>query len=125
MNIESGFRRANKMERELLLRLMEAEFPGRNELALMIQDILVRTIDEFGSLELQSQSERTVQVIQRVPVEAEAKDIDGHEIHIMLHVVDGRPVELEILKIDGDSILRMPDPPAFELVVLPPVPRLP
>ena len=104
-------------------RLLEAEFPGRDELAPMIHTILVRTIDEDGGLELQSQTGGKVPVIKRIPVEAEAKDQDGFVIHMLLHVVDGRPIEFEIYKDDGSRVKQMPPASAFELIVLPQVPN--
>jgi hypothetical protein len=102
--------------------LLEAEFPGRDELAPMLRLVLVRTIDEDGGLELQSQIEGKAPVVKRVPVEAEARDEDGFTIHALLHVVDGRPIELEIYK-DGGSVKQMPSASAFELIVLPPMPE--
>lgn len=119
---ESGFRKPTDTERSLLERLLEAEFPGRDELALMIHSILVRTIDEDGGLELQSQVEGEAHVVQRVPVEAEGKDEDGMVIHMLLHVVHGRPVELEFFREDGATVRRIPAPSSLQLIVLPPMP---
>jgi hypothetical protein len=79
------------------------------------------TLAIYG-LELRSQIEGKSPVIKRVPVEAEAKDEDGAVIHMLLHVVDGRPVELELFKEDGTTVRRMPSPSALELIVLPPMP---
>ena len=121
-NVESDFRKPTGEERSLLERLLEAEFPGKDELAPMVRNPLVRTIDKNGGLELRSQIEGKSPVVKRVPVEAEAKDEDGVLIHILLHVVDGKPVELEIFREDGATIRRMPYPSALELIVLPPMP---
>jgi len=88
--------------------LLEAEFPGKEQLAPMVQDMLVRPIDEAGSLELRTQANTRATVIKRIPVEAEAKDKDGVTIHVLLHVVDGRPIELEIFKDDSSRIKYMP-----------------
>jgi hypothetical protein len=63
-----------------------------------------------------------VPVVQRIPVEAEAKDEDGTVIHALLHVVNGRPTELEIYSESGTPAKRMPPASAFELIVLPPMP---
>jgi hypothetical protein len=121
--MESEFREPTKAERDLLQRLLEAEFPGRDELVTLVQDIRVRPVDEVGSLELRSQRSGTAQVVKRIPVEAEAVDADGFSIHALLHVVNGRPVELEIFKDDGSCVKQMPPPSAFELIVLPPMPQ--
>ena len=121
-NVGSYFRKPTAEERSLLGRLLEAEFPGKDELAPMVRNVLVRTTDEDGGLELRSQTEGKSPVVKRVPVEAEAKDEDGVVIHMLLHVVDGKPVELEVFREDGATVRRMPDPSALELIVLPPMP---
>ncbi len=99
MNPQAQFRKPTKEEQTLLQRLLEAEFPGKEQLAPMVQDMLVRPIDEAGSLELRTQANTRATVIKRIPVEAEAKDKDGVTIHVLLHVVDGRPIELEIFNL--------------------------
>jgi hypothetical protein len=106
------------VERALLDRLLVAEFPGRDELAVLLQSVLVRTIDDDGGLELRSRVEGKASVVQRVPVEAEGKGEDGVTIHMLLHVVDGRPVELEFFKEDSSMVKRLPSPSAFEPIVL-------
>jgi hypothetical protein len=104
------------------LRLLEADFPGRTELATLLQNVVVRTIDEDGGLELKSQVEGKAPVVKRVPVEAEGNDEDGATIHMLLHVNDGRPVDLEFFREDLVIIRTVPPPSAFELIVLPPGP---
>src|SRR5208337_2959704 len=94
------------------------DFPGRDELAVLLQSVLVRTIDDDGGLELKSKVEGKAPVVQRVPIEAEGKDEDGVTIHMLLHVVDGRPVELEFFKEDSSTVKRLPSPLAFGLIVL-------
>ena len=123
MTVETEFREPTMREQALLNRLLDAEFPGKKELAPLLGQVLVKTIDEDGGLELQSQVEGKAPVVQRVPVEAEAKDEDGVVIHMLLHVVEGRPVELEFFREDTASIKMMPPPSDFELVVLPPMPK--
>jgi hypothetical protein len=121
-SVESDFRKPTDVERSLLERLLEAEFPGRDELAPMVRNLLVRTIDEEGGLEVRSNVSGEAPVVKRIPVEAEARDADGFRVHALLHVVSGRPVELEIYKDDGSAVKRMPPALAFELIVLPPAP---
>ena len=122
-NNQTELREPTAGERALLDRLLEVDFPGRSELAALLRSVLVRTIDEDGGLELQSQVEGSAAVVKRVPVEAEGKDEDGVIIHMLLHVVGGRPVELEFFKEDSSTVKRVPLPSAFELVVLPPMPK--
>jgi hypothetical protein len=87
-NTESQFREPTAVERALLERLLEADFPGRTELAALLRNVLVRTIDKNGGLELESQVGGKAPVMKRVPVEAEGKDEDGSIIHMLLHVDD-------------------------------------
>lgn len=117
------FRKPTDREQGLLERLLEVDFPGKGELVPLLRNLLVKTIDEHGCLELRSQAEGKSPVVKRVPVEAEAKDEDGVVIHMLLHVVEGRPAELEFFRDDGAAIKQIPPPSAFELIVLPPVPE--
>jgi hypothetical protein len=122
MIMDSVFRSPSPVERELLRRLLEADFPGRDELRSIIEHVEVKTLDEFGSLGLRTEGEIRSPVLKRVPVEAEAEDEDGVIVHVLLHVVEGQPVELEIFKEDGSLVKRMPSASAFEVMVLPPAP---
>jgi hypothetical protein len=123
MRSEPEFRQPTDSERALLQRLLEGDFQGRDELSAMMRDLQVRLIDDEGSLELYSKTSGRAPVLKRIPVEAEAKDDDGIVIHALLHVIDGRPTELEVFKEDGSSIRRMPLPSAFEIIVLQPAPH--
>jgi hypothetical protein len=42
--IENEFREPTVVEQSLLARLLEANFPGRNELAVLLGNVLVKTI---------------------------------------------------------------------------------
>jgi hypothetical protein len=120
---EEAFRQPTQVERSLLDRLMQADFPGKDGLALLLRNIVVKTIDENGSLELKSTVERKAEIVKRVPVEAEASDSDGVVIHLSVHVVDGGPVEMELFREDGKTIKKIPPASTFELIVLPPAPE--
>lgn len=120
--MENKLREPSTAERALLERLLEAEFPGREQLAPLLRNVLVRAIDEDGGLELQSQVDGKAPVVQRIPVEGEGKDEDGTTILMLLHVVDGRPVELELFGESLTPIKKLPPASAFELIVLPPMP---
>jgi len=117
-----AFREPTGEERALLDRLMQGDFPGRDELARLLVNIFVRNIDADGGLELQTQVQGRAPVTKRIPIEAEARDEDGIAIHALLHVIEGKPVELELFREDGRNVKRLPDPSEFELVVLPPMP---
>ena len=124
LNTGRELREPTELERLLLERLLEADFPGKSGLVPLLRQVVVRPLDEDGGLELQSQVEGKAHVAKRVPVEAEAKDDDGAVIHMLLHVVEGRPVELEFFREDGAKVKRMPPPSAFDLIVLPPSPKV-
>lgn len=123
MTLESKFRKPTAKEQALLNRLLEAEFPGKAELASVLSRVLVKTIDEDGGLALQSQVDGKANVVKRVPVEAEGKDEDGVTIHMELHVVEGRPIELEFYREDTKTVKKIPPASTFELIVLPPMPK--
>lgn len=109
-------------EKSLLLRLLDATFPGRDELVPQLENVLVKTIDQDGGLELQTQAEGKAPVVKQIPLEAEGQDEDGVTIHMLLYVVEGKPIELGFFKDDGTRIRRLPPPSRFDLIVLPPVP---
>jgi hypothetical protein len=126
MELDLEFREPTQTERGMIDRLLEAEFPGKYELVQMMRTVRVRTIDEDGGLELQTAElgDRAL-VLQRIPVEAEAKAKDDRmTVHVLLHVVDGKPVELEIYRNDGGRVKELPSPSEFELIVLPPAPTI-
>jgi len=123
MQIQGDVREPTEAERSLFERLLEAEFPGRDELAPLLRRIRVKTIDEDGGLELESEVEGKASVNQRIPVQAEGIDQDGTTIHMLLHVVDGRPTELEFFREDAQTVKKLPPASSFELIVLPPAPR--
>src|SRR5579863_10548520 len=119
MAIENTYRGLVDWEERLINRLLTAEFPGRREITEQLRNSLARTIDREGSLAFQLRTEILAPVENRIPVEAEAKDIDGQRIHALLHVAKGRTVELEIYKEDGSPVQQMPPSQDWEVIVLP------
>lgn len=113
------FRPPSEIERRILSRLMEATFPGRDELSEQLADAVVRPIDDYGSLEIKAESGPSAAVAKRVPVEAEVPDSDGIAVHYLLHVLDGRAIELDIYKDDGSPIQRALEPNKLRVLVLP------
>ena len=124
MEAPEVYRELCDSERQLLERLLEARFPGRDEIAEQIRTCLVKTLDEHGCLEFFVRSHTNAAVDQRVPVEAEACDEEGNKIHMLLHVINGRINELEFYTESGAAIKRLPSANEWELIVLPPPPRL-
>src|SRR5438094_5363254 len=116
---EESPRPLTKLERGYVDRLLSAQFPGREEVEEQLRSALARRIDDEGSVEIISASRLHAPVTKRIPVEGEARDVDGVPIHFLLHVVDSTVRELEIYKADGSPIRRMPAPEQVEVIVLP------
>jgi hypothetical protein len=105
----NNFRSPSAAERELISELTTAEFPGRVEVIKQLQQSVVRPIDEDGSLEVGVPPHAiAAPVLYRVPTELYGLDVDGVQISVLLHVVDGVCREIEIYKVDGSDIQRMP-----------------
>lgn len=79
-------------------------------------------MDDDGCLEFLVEGGRPAVVVQKVPVEAEASDKDGIGIHCLLFVTKGVLAKLEFYKDDNTVIEELPNPDAWEVVVLPPPP---
>ncbi|MGI8840501.1 MAG: DUF6984 family protein [Caulobacteraceae bacterium] len=118
-----GMRELTEAERGIMDALLKASFPGRDKLRRLLYDAIVSNIDEMGSLKIQSIVDLSADTAKRVPVEAEVSDLDGVAIHVLLHVMNGKPVELEIYKEDGSALLSAIDTSRLETLVLPPNPQ--
>jgi hypothetical protein len=95
-------------------KMLEKNFPGRDELVKQLMNLSVRQLDDEGSLALSVSSSVRAPVCSRIPVEASYEDSDGLsdeavKIHVLLHVVEGQMVELEIYKDDGSQITKKPN----------------
>ncbi|WZO98026.1 hypothetical protein EP7_005079 [Isosphaeraceae bacterium EP7] len=116
MVLHRDFRELNSVETARIDRLLAVDFPGRDELAIQIQDCWVKSLDENGSLEIQVRSPiKAASVSGRVPAEGECADSDGIVIHYLLHVLDGRVCELEVDKDDLSAVVN--HPPALSIQV--------
>ena len=113
-----SYRSPTDRERRLILRILEPVFPGRDLLRDQLDHVLVRPIDENGSLDMKCEVETVAPVEKRIPAEGEATDRDGTTIHYLLHVVSGRMKELEVYKDDSSSVLEHPSPDEVSVVVL-------
>jgi hypothetical protein len=103
-------------EAEILRKLLEPEFPGRDELLQQLTYVSARQILDDGTLELHCEGAPKAQVTRRVPTEGEYLDADGHTVNVLLHVKNGLMCELEILKNYPTKILKSPQ--AGDLVVM-------
>jgi hypothetical protein len=111
-------------ERALLEKLLEADFPGRDALVQQSKGCLVRNFedgDNYGAIEFHIRNRIPANVVERVPVEGRAFDIDGVPIDHMLHVLDGLLTELDVVKASGTPIERFPDPQEMDLFVRGPI----
>jgi hypothetical protein len=118
--IETEFRPITDSERSIFLKLLELDFPGRDELKAQLEGLLAKTIDEDGSLMLKVQSDSRAPQKCRVPVEARCPDSDTRSegdphVQLLLHVVEGKLFELEIYKEDSSPILELLNPDKFWL----------
>ena len=116
--MDSSFRPLKTHERELLEKLLEPEFPGRDELRSQLNSVTAKQILEDGTLGLQCDPTHPASVKCRVPTEGWHPDAGGVNIHVLLHVVHGLMNELEIYKDDGSEILNPPS--ARDLVLFTP-----
>lgn len=100
----ADFRPLKTNERDLLKRLLEVNFPGRDELLEQLESVTATELDDNGSLALRCGSVRPAPVKCRVATEGECADADGVTIHVLLHVVDGMMRELEVFKEDSSMV---------------------
>jgi hypothetical protein len=101
----------------ILATLLIATSPGRDEVAQQVTVACGRVIDADGSLELSVANAPRADVVRRIPVEAEAEDIDGMTFHVLLHVVDGYINELEIYRDDSLPLQAPIRPEALRVLV--------
>ena len=113
------FRPPLPKERALIDRLLRDEFPGREALCLQADRVKVATIDADGSLALITSSPVKADVISRIPTEAYGPDLDGATVYILLHVVDGKMVELEVYRGDAKTVMQVPSAQEIEVMCPP------
>ena len=114
--MDSDFRPLEARERELLEKLLEVEFPGRDELRVQLGSVTAKQIIGDGTLELRCDSGPSAPCFSLV-AEGECIDADGRKINVMLHV-DRRGFMwmLEILKLDTTPIINPPSASNMELL---------
>ena len=103
-----GFRPLLAAERELLQRLLSAEFEGAQGLSCQLRDTGVQSIDHNGSLRIRSLDATPVLVARRIPVEASYADADGVTVHVLVHVIGGLLEELEVFREDSGDVMVAP-----------------
>ncbi len=117
-----GFRQLTEQERGLVEKLLEAEFPGRDELRTQLGSVTAKQIEEDGTLSLRCDSGLPSPRKHTLAAEGTCKDADGGDMSVMLHVnKDGFMNMLEILKYDFSPIVKPPT--AHDLILLLPEDR--
>jgi hypothetical protein len=118
--MESEFRKLNERERDLLEKLLDAEFPGRDEWRTQLDSMTGKQIIEDGTLILRCDAGLPLPTkYMKLGVEGMCKDADGGDMAVLLHAdANGFLRMLEILKYDGSPVINPPS--ARDLVVLPP-----
>ncbi len=105
------FRDMQPRERELIRKLLEPVFPGRDELSQQLETAKVRTIDNNGSVEFSiSSPTRADHVKYVVPTEGEYEDLDGITVHVLLYMVGEKPKGLDFYREDNGQVQTWPDP---------------
>jgi hypothetical protein len=106
------FRALSATERAVLLRMLEPDFPGNEELREQLSHSIARDIagpgDHEGTIEIRVNGNFKAPIESRLPVVALANDDDGIGVEFLLHVDNGIIYELEVVKADGSPIRRLP-----------------
>ncbi len=108
--MDSSFRPLTSHERALLEKLLEPNFPGREELRRQMSSVVVGQVLEDGTLALSCDPEPRAPVKCSIPAEGWCPDTDGVMIHVLLYTVDGLMRLLEVYKADGSEIQKPPTP---------------
>jgi hypothetical protein len=120
MHTDSKFREMSGHEVQIVKRLLEPDFTGREQVLADILDAKVRSINEDETiLEFQLPSyQRPKGTGQRtLPVEGMFMDEDGIPVYVYLFVdVNSRLFELEFCKVDGSRIKRFPESSDVQLI---------
>jgi hypothetical protein len=109
----------NSQEFGILNHLLSVNFPGR---------LMLKKQTESARVSEECEDCRTIKIIvdrisnnvatvkRRIPIEADANDIDGVKIHYLLHVVNGFIDELEIFREDSMPIKEFPEPSLLTII---------
>ena len=113
-----ALRRPTPREAAIIDALLAEEFEGVVELRVQTEGLLVRQVFDDGTLDLVVSSDApAAQVLHRVPVEGRCDDEDGVPVLVLLHVIDGRLNELEVVKADGEALHRPPTADSIAVVL--------
>lgn len=105
---DERFRDLTTGELQIVTRLLQEPFEGHDDLIRQLRNAQVKQVDANGSLVFRVGGPSAAQISERVPVEAEAPDVDGVPIHVLLHVIDGLLAELELYRNDLGPVIEFP-----------------
>ena len=111
-------RELTEAEKGILLRILSAEFKGREKLlqqATSAKVIATHNTDYTVMIDVDRDTGTKVNLGYRIPVEAEYLDFDGVKVHILLHVVGGFMNELEFFREDGGQVTHFPTPEELQV----------
>jgi len=107
--VDSEFRQLDAREKGLLEKLLEAEFPGRDELRTQLGSLTAKQLGEDGTLKLRCTAGSPSPSYYRLATEGWCKDADGMNICVLLHLNgEGFMSMLEMFKEDGSEIINPP-----------------
>ena len=118
MAATKGLRRLNQDELRVIDKLLEKDFPGRDAINEQLKTCWVEEWKDGSlSINIKTKSSIIANVIDRVPVEGQMEPREGGPIEILLHVVDGKVSELEIVTYGNPNLTKLPEPSQFKVVV--------
>jgi hypothetical protein len=120
MNDNIQFHELPVWNRELLSRLLNADFPGQQELKSQISTATYKIIDANQSLSISPTKSVPGQFAKTIPVEASGSDQDGVLIQTLLFTRQGFAYMLEVLREDGNPVKCLPPASEFSVTVLAP-----
>src|ERR1041385_4395678 len=108
MASELIFKTLPDWHKQMLLLLLSASFPGKEELHMQIDSAKFEIIDKNGSLKIVPRSFIKAPLEKTIPVEAWANDQDGILIQVMLFASFGFANMLEVLREDSEPVIKLP-----------------
>ena len=117
----NNYRKLNTIETEIFNKLLERDFPGADEIKDQIKNCEAKIIrdynDNWGSIEIRTNSKKMADVESRIPVQGILYDSDGVPIEVFLHVIGGFINELEIVKVGQSPMKTIPDVKNMKVVL--------
>jgi hypothetical protein len=104
----------------VLGKLLAPTYPGVEALRVQAASVEGRNLDTGTGLMVYlyvAESNGIATVATRVPVEGRALDLDGTEIQVLLHVMNGRLHMIEAYRIDSTPLSRLPVPASLQVEI--------